>query len=115
LPPCWSGCLTSTRPISRFLAGRPHSGLAQGIAKARVALGGAPVLRQVVADILLERVPDLDAAYFSNDDMALGGYFHCLAHGIAVPRPASTEEGLATRSSPAGPIPVSRRASRKPA
>ncbi|BCM85096.1 LacI family transcriptional regulator [Methylobacterium indicum] len=34
---------------------------------------------------LLARVPDLDAAYFSNDDMALGGYFHCLAHGIAVP------------------------------
>jgi LacI family gluconate utilization system Gnt-I transcriptional repressor len=23
--------------------------------------------------------------YFSNDDMAIGGYFHCLAHGISVP------------------------------
>ncbi|WP_331377104.1 LacI family DNA-binding transcriptional regulator [Sinorhizobium chiapasense] len=34
---------------------------------------------------LLARKPDLDAVYFSNDDMALGGYFHCLAHGISVP------------------------------
>ena len=34
---------------------------------------------------LLARRPDLDAVYFSNDDMALGGYFHCLAHGIPVP------------------------------
>ncbi|RUV68824.1 MAG: LacI family DNA-binding transcriptional regulator [Mesorhizobium sp.] len=34
---------------------------------------------------LLERCPDLDAVYFSNDDMAIGGYFHCLAHGITIP------------------------------
>ncbi|MCX8281418.1 LacI family DNA-binding transcriptional regulator [Phyllobacterium sp. 0TCS1.6C] len=34
---------------------------------------------------LLARHPDLDAVYFSNDDMALGGYFHCLAQGIAIP------------------------------
>ncbi len=34
---------------------------------------------------LLGRVPGLDAAYFSNDDMAIGGLFHCLAEGIAVP------------------------------
>ncbi|PLU35368.1 substrate-binding domain-containing protein, partial [Sinorhizobium medicae] len=34
---------------------------------------------------LLERAPGLDAVYFSNDDMALGGYFHCLSNGIAVP------------------------------
>ena len=34
---------------------------------------------------LTERRPDLDAIYFSNDDMAIGGYFHCLASGIAVP------------------------------
>jgi LacI family gluconate utilization system Gnt-I transcriptional repressor len=34
---------------------------------------------------LLARRPDLDAVYFSNDDMALGGYFHCLAEGVAVP------------------------------
>jgi LacI family gluconate utilization system Gnt-I transcriptional repressor len=34
---------------------------------------------------LLARHPELDAVYFSNDDMAIGGYFHCLAHGIAIP------------------------------
>jgi len=34
---------------------------------------------------LLERSPDLDAVYFSNDDMAIGGYFHCLSRGIAIP------------------------------
>lgn len=34
---------------------------------------------------LLARAPDLDAAYFSNDDMAVGGLFHCFAEGIDVP------------------------------
>lgn len=34
---------------------------------------------------LLARHSDLEAVYFSNDDMALGGYFHCLARGILVP------------------------------
>ncbi len=34
---------------------------------------------------LLERQPGLDAIYFSNDDLALGGYFHCLEHDISVP------------------------------
>jgi LacI family gluconate utilization system Gnt-I transcriptional repressor len=34
---------------------------------------------------ILERRRDLDAVYFSNDDLAIGGYFHCLANAIAVP------------------------------
>jgi LacI family gluconate utilization system Gnt-I transcriptional repressor len=34
---------------------------------------------------LLQRQPKLDAIYFSNDDLAIGGYFHCLENGIAVP------------------------------
>jgi LacI family gluconate utilization system Gnt-I transcriptional repressor len=34
---------------------------------------------------LLKRQPSLDAIYFSNDDLALGGYFHCLEHDICVP------------------------------
>lgn len=29
--------------------------------------------------------PDIDAVYFSNDDMAIGGYFLCLSHGIDIP------------------------------
>lgn len=35
---------------------------------------------------LLQRAPDTDAVYFSNDDMALGGYFHCQSVGISVPQ-----------------------------
>ena len=34
---------------------------------------------------LLAAVPDLDAGYFSNDDMAVGGLFHCMQQGIAIP------------------------------
>jgi LacI family gluconate utilization system Gnt-I transcriptional repressor len=34
---------------------------------------------------ILKRQPALDAIYFSNDDLALGGYFHCQEHGICVP------------------------------
>lgn len=33
---------------------------------------------------LLQQVPDIDVAVFSNDDLAVGGYFHCLGAGIAV-------------------------------
>jgi len=35
---------------------------------------------------MLKRQSGLDAIYFSNDDLALGGYFHCLEHDISVPR-----------------------------
>ena len=34
---------------------------------------------------LLARNPGLDAVYFSNDDFAVGGLFHCYAEGISVP------------------------------
>jgi LacI family gluconate utilization system Gnt-I transcriptional repressor len=34
---------------------------------------------------LLAQQPHLDAVYFSNDDMAVGGLMHCMAAGIAVP------------------------------
>ena len=34
---------------------------------------------------LLERRRDLEAIYFSNDDLAIGGYFHCLENRIAIP------------------------------
>lgn len=47
-------------------------------------LSSVEVGRACVAD-LLTRSPDLDAVYFSNDDMALGGYFHCLSQGIVIP------------------------------
>jgi LacI family gluconate utilization system Gnt-I transcriptional repressor len=34
---------------------------------------------------LLAEHPELDAVYFSHDEMAVGGYFHCLQAGIDVP------------------------------
>jgi LacI family gluconate utilization system Gnt-I transcriptional repressor len=34
---------------------------------------------------LMARRPALDAVYFSNDDLAIGGYFHCLENRISVP------------------------------
>ena len=37
--------------------------------------------RDMLAD-LLQRSPDIDAVVFSNDDMAVGGVFHCLGAGI---------------------------------
>ena len=39
--------------------------------------------RQTLA-ALLARAPSIDVAVFSNDDMAVGGVFHCLAETIAV-------------------------------
>lgn len=40
--------------------------------------------RQLSAEVL-ERRPDLDCIYYSNDDLAAGGAFHCLAQGVSVP------------------------------
>lgn len=34
---------------------------------------------------LLERSPALEVVYFSNDDMAIGGYFFCVSRGIKIP------------------------------
>jgi LacI family gluconate utilization system Gnt-I transcriptional repressor len=39
--------------------------------------------RQTLAT-LLSRAPSIDVAVFSNDDMAVGGVFHCLAEAIAI-------------------------------
>lgn len=35
---------------------------------------------------LLSVAPEIRAVYFSNDDMAIGGVFHCMAQKISVPR-----------------------------
>jgi LacI family gluconate utilization system Gnt-I transcriptional repressor len=34
---------------------------------------------------LRARIPDIDAVFFANDDLALGALFHCLSEGIKVP------------------------------
>ncbi|MBX3569776.1 MAG: LacI family DNA-binding transcriptional regulator, partial [Rhizobiaceae bacterium] len=40
--------------------------------------------RQALAR-LIGQWPAVEAVYFSNDDMAVGGYFHCLDAGLSVP------------------------------
>ena len=40
--------------------------------------------RELTAQILTEH-PRLDCVYFSNDDVAAGGAFHCIAAGVVVP------------------------------
>lgn len=69
-----------------------YDGLVQALAETGMTLEGEQCFdgpsstmagRDTLA-ILLERLPSLDAVVFSNDDMAVGGFFHCLAAGIAV-------------------------------
>jgi LacI family gluconate utilization system Gnt-I transcriptional repressor len=63
-----------------------------------IKAAGAAVLHEEIADgpssvpagrtalkRLLDAQPSVDAVYFSNDDMAIGGIHHCLAEGIGVP------------------------------
>lgn len=56
-----AGCLTLAEPSS-------------------VALG-----RRGLAQLLDRDAPRPDLVYFSNDDMAVGGVFHCMASGISLP------------------------------
>lgn len=75
-------------------AGKRHQGFVQALAERGLALEGqftAPhpsslLLGRAGLQTLLAQHPDLDAVYFSNDDMAVGGLMHCLFAGIAVPR-----------------------------
>jgi LacI family gluconate utilization system Gnt-I transcriptional repressor len=71
-------------------AAHRYEGMMRGLREA-----GLPLVAEAVADFptstqggrrllaeLLGRAPALDAVVFSNDDMAVGGLFHCLAAGI---------------------------------
>jgi LacI family gluconate utilization system Gnt-I transcriptional repressor len=60
-------------------AGFPLSDLQTAPAGSSVEVG------RVGLEALLARSPRLDAVYFSNDDMAIGGYFHCLSRDISIP------------------------------
>lgn len=74
-------------------AAKRHDGFCEALGAAGAALAGREIHAgpssveggRLGLERLLARYPDLDAVYFSNDDMALGGYFHCLARGIPVP------------------------------
>jgi LacI family gluconate utilization system Gnt-I transcriptional repressor len=74
-------------------AGKRHRGFVQALAERGMALQGqftadqpsSLLLGRAGLESLLTQHPDLDAVYFSNDDMAVGGLMHCLAAGIDVP------------------------------
>ena len=74
-------------------AGKRYSSFCETLSANGVPLADQEIYREASSvergrlglDLLLARTPDLDAVYFSNDDMALGGYFHCLARGIVIP------------------------------
>lgn len=66
--------------------------------RSALAEAGLQVAGQVIASVpssiaagrdalarILGETRDLDAVYFSNDDMAIGGYFLCLSRGISIP------------------------------
>jgi LacI family gluconate utilization system Gnt-I transcriptional repressor len=72
-------------------AARRYEGMMRGLSEAGISLVAEAVAdfptstqggRRLLAE-LLHRQPELDAVVFSNDDMAVGGLFHCLAVGIA--------------------------------
>ncbi|BCP53642.1 LacI family transcriptional regulator [Kaistia sp. 32K] len=71
-------------------AARRYEGLRQGLAEVGLSLVGeiaadAPSSTMAGRELLgqlLARHRDLDAVVFSNDDMAVGGVFHCFAAGI---------------------------------
>jgi LacI family gluconate utilization system Gnt-I transcriptional repressor len=73
-------------------AGKRYGGFVETLREAGIALAGQQLMphpssiesgKQGLASLLA--AAELDAVYFSNDDMAIGGYFHAAAAGIAVP------------------------------
>lgn len=74
-------------------AAKRHGGFCDVLAAAGLGLAGQEIVRAPSSieagksglDRLLAAHPRLDAVYFSNDDMAVGGVFHCMERGIAIP------------------------------
>ena len=74
-------------------ANKRHAGFVDALAAANVALLDEEIIGTASSievgrdglERILARSPTLDAVYFSNDDMAIGGYFFCLTRGIAIP------------------------------
>ncbi|MBB4952121.1 LacI family gluconate utilization system Gnt-I transcriptional repressor [Agrobacterium vitis] len=75
-------------------AGKRYAGFCAALEQQGLALWGTEIgdgrssvgVGHAGLAALLSRHADMEAVYFSNDDMALGGYFHCLSHQIAVPQ-----------------------------
>jgi len=74
----------AAKRLAGFEAALAQAGLALADREAVVAPSSIGAGRDGLERILA-RTPSLDAVYFSNDDMAVGGYFLCLSRGIAIP------------------------------
>ncbi len=69
-----------------------YDGLVEALREAGLSLVGQAVGDEPSSTLagsamtarLLAETPDVDVAVYSNDDMAVGGFFHCLGAGIAV-------------------------------
>lgn len=86
------GFLGTKMPLDHR-ARKRFEGFTEGLAKAGLEMadhafyeGGSGVRkgREMTTDIL-ERTPDIDFLYYSNDMIAAGGLMHCIANGIDVP------------------------------
>jgi LacI family gluconate utilization system Gnt-I transcriptional repressor len=74
-------------------AAKRHEGFRQALAEMGLQLADSEIVPSLSSielgrnglAVLLDRTPDLDAVYFANDDLAIGGLFHCMARGVAVP------------------------------
>jgi LacI family gluconate utilization system Gnt-I transcriptional repressor len=107
---------TDPRALSRL------RGLEQGLAEAEVTLAATitlpgpssvPLGREGVSRLLEGCPPGGLAVCFSNDDMAVGGMFHAMAHGLRVPQDLALAgfNGLAIGQ--ALPLPLTTIASRR--
>lgn len=82
-----SGLDMDTRARKRlagFQAGLSAKGISLVASQTGTGLSTVRSGRELTARILQDN-PDLDSIYYSNDDLAVGGAFHCIAAGIAVP------------------------------
>ncbi|SDK82545.1 transcriptional regulator, LacI family [Aliiruegeria lutimaris] len=69
-----------------------HEGMAQAlseaglgfIAESRAETPSSIGIGKVMTARLLERAPDVKVAIYSNDDMAVGGVFHCMEAGLSI-------------------------------
>lgn len=71
--------------LEGFRAGLHQAGLALADIVTRDAPSSVALGREGLAALLDRSTQHPDLVYFSNDDMAVGGVFHCMAAGIAVP------------------------------
>lgn len=74
----------ANKRLEGFMRGLTTKGLELAATEIRDRPSTTKTGRELTARLLTSR-PDLDCIYYSNDDLAAGGAFHCIAAGISVP------------------------------